>query len=81
MKNSAYGGIILLTIAYWMWESRASGNIRVDLLLMYPLLFCGYIYFLWPRFRWLSVLFSSLLMALNFGYFVMSYSWFHKHPG
>jgi len=27
------------TLAYWVWESRAAGNIRVDLLLIYPLLF------------------------------------------
>ncbi|HEX9657045.1 MAG TPA: hypothetical protein VGB89_09075 [Bacteroidota bacterium] len=74
-------GIILTTLAYWAWETQASGNIRVDLLLIYPLLFLVYILFLWRRFRWRSVLLSLLLMGVNFVFFVLSYSWFHKNPG
>lgn len=81
MNLPSYIGILLLTLAYWIWESRASGNIRVDLILIYPLLFLGYTYFLWRRFRWFSIALSLLLMGINFGYFVMSYSWFHKYPG
>lgn len=81
MKHQSLIAVIVLTLVYWGWESRAAGNIRVDLLLIYPFLFFAYIYFLWPRFRWLAVVFSFLLMAINFGFFVMSYSWFHKYPG
>jgi len=81
MNKYPYAWIIISTIAYWGWESQASGNIRVDLLLIYPLLFCGYIYFLWPRLRWLSILVSLLLMVFNFAFFANSYSWFDKHLG
>ena len=81
MKHRSYIGVTVLTLMYWGWESQASGNIRVDLLLIYPFLFFGYVYFLWQRCRWLSILYSLLLMVLNCGFFVMSYSWFHKHPG
>jgi len=81
MGKSSYTGVIVSTLAYWGWESRASGNIRIDLLLIYPLLFFGYICFLWPRFRWLSILISLFLMALNLAFFSHSYSWFHKNPG
>ena len=81
MAKSSHIGVIISTLAYWGWESQASGNIRVDLLLIYPLLFCGYIYFLWPRLRWFSILVSLLLMALNFAFFANSYTWFHKKLG
>jgi hypothetical protein len=81
MRRSSYIGLVLSTLAYWAWESRAAGNIRVDLLIIYQFLFFGYIYFLWRRFRWLSIVLSFLFMGVNFGYFVMSYSWFHKNPG
>lgn len=33
--------ILLPTIIYWWWESQAEGNIRVDLLIIYPVLFCS----------------------------------------
>lgn len=81
MVKSSHIGVIIATLAYWGWESQASGNIRVDLLLIYPLLFLVYIFFLWQKYRWLSIVFSFLIMVLNFGFFVMSYSWFHKNLG
>ena len=70
-----------MTLAYWAWESYAQGDIRVDLLLIYPLLFLGYIYVLWPRLRWWSIAVSLLFMTANYGFFTKSYSWFHKYPG
>ena len=73
--------ILVLTLGYWVWESRASGHIRVDLLLIYPVLFYAYILFLWDRLKGISIIASVLLMAVNYGFFVMSYSWFHKYPG
>jgi hypothetical protein len=81
MGKSSYAGVIVSTLAYWGWESRASGNIRIDLVFIYPLLFYWYMRFLWPRFRWLSILISLLLMALNLFFFTHSYSWFHKSLG
>jgi hypothetical protein len=72
---------LALTALYWIWESRAGGNIRVDLLLIYPaLLFC-YLISLWPRFRYWSIPIAVSLMAVNFVYFVISYRLFDKHPG
>jgi hypothetical protein len=73
--------MIASTLAYWAWEARAEGNIRVDLLLIYPLLFIIYILCLWRRFRWGALGIGLLLMALNVGFFINSYAWFHKHPG
>jgi hypothetical protein len=70
-----------LTAIYLLWESLASGNIRVDLLIIYPCLFAAYNLLLWPQFRWKSLIFSSALMGLNFWFMTQSYSWFHKHLG
>ncbi|MCM0080858.1 hypothetical protein L4X63_04560 [Geomonas sp. Red32] len=81
MEKPSYSGVIAATLAYWAWESQASGNIRVDLLLIYPLLFFGYLRFLWPGFRWLSILISLFLMAVNLVFFANSYTWFHKNLG
>ncbi len=81
MTGQSTLGVVVFTLAYWAWESQASGNIRVDLLLIYPLLFFGYILLLWRRFRWWSIALSMALMALNFGFMLGSYSWFGKHPG
>jgi hypothetical protein len=76
-----WAGVLVLTVGYWAWESRAAGNIRVDLLVLYPILFFAYIWLLWPRLRWLGLLAALLLMALNVGFLVMSNAWFHKNPG
>ena len=76
-------GIILcvvLTSLYWIWESRAGGNIRVDLLLAYPLLFGLYIYSL-QRLGWISLLIASTLMLINYVFFFVSYSLFDKPLG
>lgn len=81
MVKSSYLWAILATLAYWGWESRASGNIRVDLLVLYPLLIGIYTSAFWSRLRWWSLLASFLLMAVNVAFFVMSYQVFHKHPG
>ena len=74
-------GILLLTLGYWAWETQAAGNIRVDLLLIYPVLFLTYVLLFWRRLKGLSVIPSLLLMAINYGFFMKSYSWFHKYPG
>ncbi|WP_417536441.1 hypothetical protein [Methylophaga sp.] len=73
--------LVLVTLIYWFWEIRAEGNIRVDLVLIYPLLFVFYIKALWKRFKWYSLLFSSLIMLLNFGFLILSYDLFDKYPG
>ena len=72
---------LVITALYWFWESVAEGNIRVDLLLIYPVLFATYSLCLWPRFRWWVLLIAPLLMLLNCAYMVMSYRLFDKNPG
>ena len=76
-------GIVLtvaLTLTYWTWESQAGGNIRVDLLMAYPLLFGLYLYAL-QRLGWLSALIAVGLMAINYFFFTISYSLFDKPLG
>ena len=72
---------LALTALYGVWESRTGGNIRVDLLLIFPALFSSYLVALWPRFRYWSIPIAATLMAINFGYFVISYRLFDKYPG
>lgn len=81
LSRTGVGVAALLTVLYWVWESRASGNIRVDLLIIYPLLFGCYLIALWSRFRFGSVLIAVALMAINFAYAVASYRIFDKNPG
>ena len=73
--------VVMVTALYWVWESRASGSIRVDLALIYPVLFCSYAVMLWSRFRFWSIAIAGLLMLINFSYFVISYRLFDKNPG
>jgi len=70
----------VMTLLYWVWESQAGGNIRVDLVLGYPLLFGLYNYFL-QRLGWLSLIPSFAIMALNYCFFVISYTLFDKPVG
>jgi len=77
----AAGTVLALTAGYWVWESQAAGNIRVDLILIYPALFAGYIWVLWDSLKWLSILAASILMAGNYGFFVISYDLFNKSVG
>lgn len=70
-----------LTILYWYWESQAEGNIRIDLLLIYPVLFVSYLICLWPRFKFYSLLIALGLMGFNIGFFIISYDLFNKHLG
>ncbi|MEM6692797.1 MAG: hypothetical protein AAF664_25440 [Planctomycetota bacterium] len=54
----------LMKLLYWAWESQAGGNIRVDLVFGYALLFGLYVYFL-PRLGWASVALAFALMLAN----------------
>jgi len=69
-----------ITLLYWAWESQAGGNIRVDLVLGYPLLFGLYLYFL-QRIGWASLPAALALMLLNYCFFMASYSLFDKPLG
>ena len=71
----------IVTFLYWYWESIASGNIRVDLLVIYPSLFIIYIASLWRRYKFYSLLISVILMVVNIGFLLISYDLFDKHPG
>lgn len=72
---------VVITLLYWYWESIVAGNIRVDLLIIYPGLFVIYIVALWGKYRLYSVLISTLIMAINYIFFLISYDLFDKYPG
>jgi len=80
-KAFSYAAAAGLTLAYWLYESQAGGNIRIDLLLFYPALFASYTVLFWWRLKWLAFIPALVLMTLNFGFFVNSYGWFDKYPG
>jgi hypothetical protein len=73
--------IVLSTLLYWFWESRAEGNLRIDLFLIYPVLLAIYIRALWKGFRYLAVPLALLIMLANAFFFVLSYDLFGKYPG
>jgi hypothetical protein len=81
MKNLGLKIAILLTSAYWFWESKAEGNIRIDLLIIFPILTITYIFALWRKFKFWSVLIALGFMGLNYLYSQYSYSLFDKYPG
>lgn len=59
----------------------AAGNIRIDLLLIYPALFTIYLVGLWPRRRWRAVPVAIGIMAINVLNAIASYPLFDKYPG
>jgi len=73
--------VIISTLLYWFWESQAEGNIRIDLLIIYPVLFLIYLVSLWGRFRFLSIPIGFFLMLINIGFFMISYDLFNKNLG
>lgn len=73
--------ILVSTLLYWWWESYAEGSIRIDLLLIYPVLSVIYLTQLWREFRYYSILISIILMLINLLFFVFSYDIFGKSPG
>lgn len=73
--------ILIPTFFYWYWESKAEGNIRIDLMLIYPILFSVYIKALWNKFSYYAILLSILLMVVNIIYSIFSYQLFDKYPG
>jgi hypothetical protein len=82
MKVRSYILIPLtVTLLYWYWESVAWGNIRVDLLVIYPTLFLIYIASLWRRYKFYALLISMILMAMNICFLLISYDLFDKYPG
>jgi len=73
--------ILAPTLLYWWWESHAQGNIRIDLILIYPFLFVIYLTLLWRGFRYYAILIATVLMLMNFLFFIFSYDVFGKYPG
>lgn len=71
---------VVMTLLYWYWESQTGGNIRVDLLLAYPLMLVLYLFFL-QRIGWISLPIAIVMMAVNYAFFTVSYSLFDKPPG
>ncbi len=81
ISRAAISYVLIPTLLYWVWESQAEGNIRIDLLLLYPLLYMIYSFALWSRFHWYAFLLSMLLMLINLVYATLSYDLFDKYPG
>ena len=75
------GYIVVPTLAYWAWEIIASGNIRIDLILIYPILFFIYIKALWRTQKVYSIFIAIVFMVINIIYSVLSYDMFNKYPG
>ena len=73
--------IIVFTLLYWYWESIAEGNLRIDLFIIYPVLFAIYSKSLWRKYGFYSLLISTLIMILNIVFFAYSYELFDKYPG
>lgn len=73
--------VLFSTLGYWVWESQAEGNIRIDLLLIYSILFAVYIWAFWKRYKLYSIIFSVGLMILNIIFFISSYELFGKKLG
>lgn len=73
--------LLISTLLYWVWESQAQGNIRIDLFLFYPILFAVYIGAFWKRYGFYSIVFSSFIMVLNILFFIFSYRLFDKNLG
>ncbi|NKC00727.1 MAG: hypothetical protein GKR90_19840 [Pseudomonadales bacterium] len=72
---------LVVTVLYWIWESQAEGNIRIDLLLLYPILIVLYTSIWWSKLKWKALIITAGAMLLNVGFFLVSYDLFGKHPG
>lgn len=73
--------IILTTAGYWFWESQAEGNIRIDILVLYPLMSLIYLWALWQWLKFKAIIVCLLLLAINYGFLMISYDLFDKFPG
>lgn len=73
--------ILVPTFAYWAWEIIASGNIRIDLILIYPILFIIYIKTLWRTKKVYSIFIAIAFMIINILYSILSYEIFNKYHG
>ncbi len=65
--------IISITLLYWYWEAIAEGDIRIDLLVIYPAIFVSYLVSLWKKYGYYSILISTNMMLINIVYFILSY--------
>jgi len=77
----SYATVFANTMLYWLWESKVGGNIRVDLVIIYPLLFLSYVVNFWFRHQSLSLVYGVLLMLMNLLFFSISYDLFQKSIG
>ena len=73
--------ILAVTALYWFWESHAEGNIRIDLLVIFPLLALFYLWALWKWLKWQAFIVCFILMGLNYMFMTASYELFNKFPG
>lgn len=81
LSRTSWLVVLLPTLLYWFWESRAEGNLRVDLLVIYPTLFAVYTRALWSAYRFWAFFMALFIMLVNVLFFVFSYDLFGKYPG
>jgi hypothetical protein len=70
-----------MSLLYWIWECQVSGNIRVDLLFIYPSLLIIYLGCLWPNFKFKSILMAIFLMLINIAVMILTYKFLNKRLG
>lgn len=73
--------IIIVTGLYWFWESQAEGNIRIDILILYPFMGLIYLWAFWQWLKWKAIFACLTLIAINYGFMMISYDLFNKFPG
>lgn len=81
MPSNSFLLPIVFTLLYWWWESHVGGNIRIDLFIIYPLMFLVYFKAFERSNRTSALLISSFLMACNFVFCLLSYWMFNKSVG
>ena len=79
--NKRFLIVIIITFIYWLWESKAEGNIRIDLIICYPVLLLIYFVSLMSMGKFKALVLTIILMIINFGFMMISYELFNKNPG
>ncbi len=80
-KSIPLWAVAVVTLLYWYWESRAEGNIRADLLFIFPALLLLYLKAFMIKFGKKGIIFALLLATLNCAFAYYSYQLFGKNIG
>ncbi|MCP4913601.1 MAG: hypothetical protein GY909_10820 [Oligoflexia bacterium] len=72
---------LVLFSLYAIWEANAEGNIRIDIIIIYPILFILYAATWWKEYKWKALFISFILSAFQYGFMILSYPLFNKYYG